>query len=100
MLPCQCVGDERFLLALVKDVKAGRRRGGALASRVAERSVVVERRLQAMADLVPGALVLRLFLAPDDVARLRVAVEYHLVVVRRERVQLLDADDGRFRELL
>src|SRR6185312_16486637 len=48
--------------------------------------------LQAMADLVPGALVLWLFLAPDDLACIGIAVENRLVLLGRERVQLLEAD--------
>ena len=46
-----------------------------------------------MADLVPGALVLRLFLAPDDLARVRVVRERRRVILGRERIELLDAHD-------
>src|ERR671914_3075207 len=43
--------------------------------------------------LVPRALVLRLFLAPDDFARLRVALHFRLELLVRERVELFDPND-------
>jgi hypothetical protein len=45
-------------------------------------------------DLVPGALVLRLFLAPDHVGGLGEALQLGDQQVAREGVELLDADDG------
>src|SRR3546814_15832342 len=48
---------------------------------------------QVVAELVPRALVVRLFLAPDHVGGL-VALEFGRQQLARERVQLLDADQG------
>src|SRR5918992_2851040 len=45
--------------------------------------------------LVPRALVLRLFLAPDDFGGLRIAARLHPELLVRERIELLDANDGR-----
>ena len=70
----------------------GWRRGRATA-RVQQFLVTFQRILQAVADLVPGALVLRLFLAPDDLARVRVMRERCRVVLGREWIELLDAHD-------
>ncbi len=52
-----------------------------------------ERLLQAVADLVPGALVLRLFLAPHHLAGVRIVAQRRRVVLARERIELLDAHD-------
>src|SRR3546814_14589525 len=48
---------------------------------------------QVVAELVPRALVVRLFLAPDHVGGLA-ALEFGRQQLARERVQLLDADQG------
>ena len=45
-----------------------------------------QRPLEAVTDLIPGALILRLFLAPDDFARVGIAPQYVFVFCRRERV--------------
>ena len=50
--------------------------------------------LQAMTNLIPAALILRLFLAPDDLARIRVLADSRLVLLRGKGIQLLDAHDG------
>jgi hypothetical protein len=47
---------------------------------------------KAVADLVPSALVLRFLLAPDDLARICIAIEHGLVVVGREGIQLFDCE--------
>ena len=47
--------------------------------------------LQAVADLVPGALILWLLLAPDDLARRSGSGRAPPVLLARERIQLLDA---------
>src|SRR5882762_5721023 len=49
-----------------------------------------------MTDLVPGALILRFLLAPDDLVRVGIAVERRLVLLAREGIELLDADQGHF----
>jgi hypothetical protein len=51
-------------------------------------------------DPVPGALVARLFLAPDDFGRLRVLGQFLLQMILREGIELLDADDGDVGDLL
>src|SRR6185503_5777991 len=61
------------------------------AASIVQRPLLFERRLQAMSDLVPGALVLWLFLAPDDLARLCIALEDRVVVLDRKWIELLDA---------
>ena len=48
---------------------------------------------QVGAQPIPRALVLRLFLAPDDFLRVRKLVELRLEVVVRERILLLEAHD-------
>src|SRR5471030_2017934 len=48
-----------------------------------------------MPRLVPGALVLRLFLTPDYLRRVRVAFHLRHKCLVWERMELLDADDGR-----
>ena len=46
-----------------------------------------------MLDAMPGSLVSRLFLAPDDIFCFRVAVDLNLEFFMRKRIQLLDADN-------
>src|SRR5262245_6129075 len=43
-----------------------------------------------MADLIPGALILRLLLAPDDFLRVAIAPDDSSVFLDRERIELLD----------
>src|SRR5688572_15966349 len=63
---CQRRCDQRLLLADVQRMDAGRRRGCTGAPCVEQLVRLAERLLQAMANLVPRALVLRLLLAPND----------------------------------
>ena len=49
--------------------------------------------LQAMADLVPRPLILRLFLTPDDLARVRVATQDLRVFLPGESIKLLDTNE-------
>ena len=50
--------------------------GAAAGARPAYSSSRLPTSVAAMADLVPGALVLRLFLAPHDFARIRILGEH------------------------
>src|SRR6185312_750421 len=83
--------DQRLLLGLVNlaDARGGRRRRRAAG--VEHDAPLAQRLLQAVADLVPGALVLRLLLTPHHLTQIRIACEHRLVVLGRERVELLDA---------
>ena len=47
-----------------------------------------------MPDLVPRALVLWFFLAPDDVVSVRIPGKQFRILINRERIQLLYANDG------
>src|SRR5688572_16805874 len=84
--------DERFLLALMLGMNAGRGCRRPFAAGIEQRVILAETGLQPVAYLVPGALVLRLLLAPDDLTRFRIAVEDRLVLLGRERIELFDAD--------
>src|SRR6516225_8838284 len=80
---------ERLLLRPVDLRDAGGRRGGRCTAGIEHRAAHVL--LQAVTDLVPGALVLRFLLAPDYLAQVGIAVEDRLVLLARERIELLDA---------
>ena len=54
--------------------------------------------METVLDLVPGALVLGLLLAPDDLLRGLEGCEGLLELLLREGIELLDADDGDIRE--
>src|SRR6056297_1091944 len=90
----QCGVHERLLLLIVQLIVAGGRCGRALAARVEQLVTIVQRFLQAMPDLVPGTLVLRLLLAPDDVTERRVFLYQRSIAADREGIQLLDPHDG------
>src|SRR5262249_58324465 len=81
-----------LLLDLMDLADAGGGRGRGSAAGIQHRSPPERQLLQAVADLIPGALVLRLFLTPDDLARVGIAVEDRLVLLGRERIELLNAD--------
>ena len=48
---------------------------------------------EAMLDLVPGALVFRLLLTPDQFTQVRITGQLGREVLIRERIELLDTDD-------
>src|SRR4051794_1384672 len=73
------------------DTRSRRRRAGP--TRVEELLLARQRLLKAMTNLVPRALILRLFLAPDDLFRVSVTACDLRVLLDRERIQLLDAHD-------
>jgi len=64
-------GDEIFLLLFVQCGDTRGRRGSTRTTGVQQFVFHVQRQLQTMTDLVPAALILRLFLAPNDLARIR-----------------------------
>src|SRR5690606_25449956 len=90
----QGIGDQRGLLFDVVVEVAHRRRGRTGAAGVVQLLAFGQAELQVVLDLVPGALVLRLFLAPDDVGVLAEAGQLGRQQLARERVQLLHADQG------
>src|SRR4051812_42591036 len=69
----------------------GRRRGRTAG--VEELLLVAHVLPQVVPDLVPRALVLRLFLAPDHFSGVGIALHLGLELLVRERVELLDPDD-------
>ena len=77
----------------------GGRRRRRRASRVQQLALRAERPIELMADLVPGALVLRLLLTPDDFLRRVVAIEHRLVLFAGKRVELLEPHEGDIVEL-
>src|SRR6266849_3023626 len=83
------------LLDLVELVGAGRGARGLGASGVAERPVVGQDAPQPAVHDVPRAHVPRLFLHPVDLPCLGVGGEDGLELLRRERVELLDAHQDR-----
>src|SRR5690606_27943016 len=86
--------DQLALLGVVDLGDAGGRRGRMLPAGVQQGLLaLLQGAFEPVADLVPRALVLRLFLAPDDLARLRVAPQRGFIRLHRERIQLLDAHD-------
>ncbi|MPL74173.1 hypothetical protein SDC9_19983 [bioreactor metagenome] len=92
----QRVVDERVLLGLVAFRQAGGRRGRGIAAGIARTRVLgVDLRqhpLDVRLDEGPGALVLRLFLAPDHLGVLE-ARELGHHRMRRERVELFETQD-------
>src|SRR5690242_656234 len=85
--------DQRGLLVVVDLGDAGCRRGRGSAARVEYLATATQRFLQAMADLVPGSLILGLFLAPDDLAGVGVTMQRGLVLLTREGIELLDTHE-------
>src|SRR5690606_14452067 len=88
----QRVGDQLLLLGDVVVEVSHRRRRRTRAAGVVQYLLRRQAGDQVVADLVPRALVVRLFLAPDHVGGLRVALELRGQQFARERIQLLDAD--------
>src|SRR3954463_2704608 len=87
-------GDQLTLLDLVH---LGRTDGGAgrrLAADPAEDAALGQLLRQVDRHELPGAHVHRLFLYPDDVGGVRVALELLADLLGRQRVELLDPDDG------
>src|SRR6185437_13316092 len=65
--------DERLLLRLVNLADAGGGRRGRCTPGIEHDAPLTQRLLQPVADLVPGALVLRLLLTPDYVPQVGIA---------------------------
>ena len=68
------------------------RRGGGITPGVAQRLVREQVALQVMLDAVPGALIARFFLAPDDLGGVPVLVDLRLVSLVRKRIELRNPD--------
>src|SRR5580765_6746428 len=85
--------EQRLLLLLVQVRVAHRRRCRRRPPGVAEALALVHVLVDVVLDEEPGALVLRLILAPDDLAQVRVLLELGRERLVRERVELLDTDD-------
>src|SRR5258708_20865512 len=82
-------GNQIFLLLLVQTGNAGGGRRCPGASGIEKFVEWSQLRLQPMADLVPAALILRLFLAPDDLAGILLLAQDRLLFFRCEGVQFL-----------
>jgi hypothetical protein len=87
-----CVEQSRLLSRVERRVALARARPRGAAG-VAELDPGGKGRFEEVADRVPGAHVLRLFLYPDELHQARVAGERLPKLGERERVGLLDADD-------
>ena len=59
-----------------------------------------KRILQSVPDLVPGTLVLRLLLTPDDFAGIRIIRQQFCVLVDWKWIQLFNTDNGNIRHLM
>ena len=86
--------DQRSLLGNVRVEVAGRRCGGARASRIRQAVLAAHTGLQMVTDLEPSALVHRLLLAPEHFLRRRIFFELRGDLFAWERVKLFHADDG------
>ena len=87
----QGVGNELELLYDVLGEMAGGRRGRTRTARVIEFLLVAGARIEVVADLVPGALVLRLFLAPHHFTHVGISREHRFHLRHGEWIELLDA---------
>src|SRR5690349_3653825 len=92
------LGGERILdeLLLLGGVLGGIADGGRCGHRppgVVERLAIVEVGAKVDIESIPRTLVLRFLLAPDDLLRRRVLADLALVIVVRERILLLEAQD-------
>src|SRR6185369_8474879 len=92
----QCRFDEPALFRFVHLADAGRRCSRRSTACVQQFPLAHERR-EPMTDLVPGALVLRLFLAPHDFACVRVLREHRFHLRHRKWIELLDTHERDFR---
>src|SRR5262245_51859025 len=84
---------ERLLPLVVPAQISARRRSGRRPPGVEEPLVRAHVLLEVVLRLVPGALVLRLLLAPHHFERARIALHLGRKLFVRKRVELLDADD-------
>src|SRR3990172_6245243 len=84
---------ELLLLFVVQRQVARRRRGRRGAQRVTEHLVRAHMPQDVVLDPVPRALVARLLLAPQDLARVGVQVDLRLELVVRERIELRHPHD-------
>ena len=94
----QRVGDQGRLLGGMALGKAGRRRSGGGAAGIARRAcrlspASARHSSSTVLDEVPGAIVLRLFLRPDQLFQLGHRLQPLDQRLAREGIELLDADD-------
>src|SRR5918996_113133 len=75
-------------------ITGGFEEDGVAAAGIVQLLVVAHVLAEVVRRLVPRALVLRLFLAPHHFAGVGVALHLRLELLVRERIELLDADDG------
>src|SRR5664279_2185770 len=85
--------EEGLLLLLVQVCVADRRRRRRRPPGVAELLAIGHVLVDVVLDEEPGALVLRLVLAPDDLGEVGVLLHLGREGLVRERVELLDADE-------
>src|SRR4029079_10104294 len=90
--------NELLLLDFVPRVQAGGGRGGFLAAGI-HRTLATDL-LDAAVHERPGAHVARLLLAPDYALDIGLARDLRRQRLGRERIQLLDPDDGRIPSLV
>src|SRR5436190_5902031 len=86
--------EQRLLLLLVQVGVAHRGRRRRRPAGVAETLALVHVLVDVVLDEEPGALVLRLVLAPDDLAQVRVLLELGSERLVREGIELLHPNDG------
>ena len=86
--------DEPLLLLDVHRAVPDGGSGGGITADVVHPVAVGHDLVESVLDLVPGALILRFLLAPDDLVRGSVGRQRGLELLLRERVELLDAHDG------
>src|SRR5690349_16826056 len=93
-IPRQRRFHQRLLLLVVQLQVAHRRRGRRGAPGVRQRLVGAHVAEEVVLDAVPRALVARFLLRPHHALRVGVEVDLRLELVVRERVELLQANDG------
>ena len=65
---------------------------------VADLEISRQTPIQVVQGFIPGALILGFFLTPGNVGQVRILVQNLVVLRLRERIELLDADDGDMRQ--
>src|SRR6266545_1065535 len=91
-LRCERFGDQLLLLRQMLGRVADRRRCRDRAARIGQYLLLADVPAQVRSQPVPRALVLRLFLAPDDFGGIRILDDLRLEVGMRKRILLLEPD--------
>src|SRR5690606_11824795 len=89
----KCVIHKLFLLKLVDRIRTGCRRGRGCTAHVPERHLLPLDLTQPRLDEEPAAHVLRLFLGPVELSRIRIPGDNVFKGLLRERVELLQPND-------